>query len=71
VQLEQQGRPTIVVTTTRFVDLTERVAANFGLPDARVVVVDHPLGGTGADTILEWADGAVERAVALFTGKDT
>jgi hypothetical protein len=68
--LEQRGKPTIVVTTTKFVDLTQRVALNFGLPDARIVVVDHPLGGTDAETILGWADGAVERAVTLFTGKD-
>jgi hypothetical protein len=69
VQLEQQGKPTIVVTTTKFLDLTQRVAANFGLPEARILVVDHPLGGTDAATILDWADGAVERAMALFTGQ--
>jgi len=57
-----------VVTTTRFADLTNRVAANFGAPDCRVVVVDHPLGGTDDGTILGWADAAVERIVALFTG---
>jgi hypothetical protein len=68
VQLELRGRPTVVVTTTKFFDLTARVASNFGLPDARVVVVDHPLGGTDEATILRWADDAVERAVALFTG---
>lgn len=58
-----------MVTTTKFEALTDRVAANFGLPDARVVVVDHPLGGTDAETIERWADAAVERAMALFTGK--
>ena len=57
-----------MVTTTRFADLTNRVAANFGAPDCRVVVVDHPLGGTDDGTILGWADAAVERIVALFTG---
>jgi hypothetical protein len=34
----------------------------------RTVIVDHPLGGTDEDTIVVWADAAVERAVALFTG---
>jgi hypothetical protein len=71
VQLEQRGKPAIVVTTTKFLDLTQRVAANFGLPDARILVVDHPLGGTDEQTILDWADAAVERAVTLFTGKDS
>jgi hypothetical protein len=57
-----------VVTTTRFEVLTNRVAANFGMPDARILVVDHPLGGTDEATIARWADAGVERAVALFTG---
>jgi hypothetical protein len=56
-----------VVTTTRFELLTDRVAANFGMPDARVLVVEHPLGGTDEATIERWADAAVERAVALLT----
>ena len=58
-----------MVTTTKFVALTDRVASNFGMPDVRVVVLDHPLGGTDEDTVVRWADAAVERAVALFTGK--
>jgi hypothetical protein len=61
------GKPTVVVTTTRFVELTRRVAANFGLPESRIVVVDHPLGGTSEDVILEWADAAVDRIISLLT----
>jgi hypothetical protein len=57
-----------VVTTTKFAALTERVAANFGMPDVRTVIVDHPLGGTDEDTIVTWADSAVERVIALLTG---
>jgi hypothetical protein len=59
----------VVVTTTKFAALTERVAANFGMPDVRTVVVDHPLGGTDEDTIVSWADAAVERVLALVTGR--
>jgi hypothetical protein len=61
----------VVVTTTKFAAFTERVAANFGLPDVRTVIVDHPLGGTDEATIVAWADAAVERVVALFTGTVT
>ena len=57
----------MVVTTTKFAELTDRVASHFGMPDVRVAVVDHPLGGTDEQTILQWADAAVERVVALFT----
>jgi hypothetical protein len=35
-----------VVTTTKFERLTAQVAASFGWADARIAVVDHPLGGT-------------------------
>ena len=44
------------------------MAANFGLPEARILMVEHPLGGTDEATITAWADAAVERAVALYTG---
>ena len=57
----------MVVTTTKFNALTKRVAQNFGLPDARICTVDHPLGGTDEETILSWADAAVDEIIALFT----
>jgi hypothetical protein len=67
IQLEDVGVPTVVATTTGFVDLTRRVAAGFGLPEARVAVFPHPLGGTPADTIVTWADAAVDEVIALLT----
>jgi hypothetical protein len=57
----------VVVTTTKFAALTERVALNFGMPDVRTVIVDHPLGGTDEETIVAWADAAVEKVITLFT----
>ena len=57
----------MVVTTTKFNALTKRVALNFGLPDARICTVEHPLGGTDEQTILAWADAAVDEIIALFT----
>jgi len=67
IALERAGRPAVVATTTQFVDLTRRVAAGFGLPDARVAVFPHPLGGTDADTIRGWADAAVPEVLALLS----
>ena len=55
------------MSTTKFNALTKRVAQNFGLPDARICTVDHPLGGTDEETILSWADAAVDEIIALFT----
>ena len=71
IQLEHLGVPTVVATTTSFVELTRHVAAGFGVPEARIAVFPHPLGGTSDDTILAWADAAVDEVVALFTTSRT
>jgi hypothetical protein len=57
----------VVFTTTKFELLTRKVATSFGLPDTRVVVVDHPLGGTDAATILVRADAAVDEVIAQLS----
>ncbi|MEX2255088.1 MAG: UGSC family (seleno)protein [Acidimicrobiia bacterium] len=67
IQLERAGVPAVVATTTHFVDLTRRVATGFGLPDARIAVFPHPLGGTDDATIRAWADAAVPEILALLT----
>jgi hypothetical protein len=67
VKLEQDGRPSVVFTTTRFEALTRQVASSFGLPESRIVVVDHPLGGTDTGTIQRWADAAVDEVLSLLT----
>ena len=58
------------MTTTKFRDLCYQVADQFGVPDARILVVDHPLGATQQSTILDWADSAVDDVVKLFTATD-
>jgi hypothetical protein len=57
----------VVFTTTKFELLTRKVATSFGLPDTRVVVVDHPLGGTDEATILGWADAAVDDVITQLS----
>jgi len=58
------------MTTTKFRDLCYQVADQLGVPEARVLVVDHPLGATPQPTILDWADAAVDDVVKLFTATD-
>lgn len=57
-----------MVTTTKFRSLTDQVAASLGQPDARILEVAHPLGGTAVATVQAWADAAVEDALRLLTG---
>ncbi len=68
MQLEAQGIPTVVVTTTRFRRLTEQVASSLGADDLRIIEVDHPLGGTDPQTVQSWAPDAADQAMALFLG---
>ena len=67
MQLETLGIPTVVVTTREFRSLTEQVAASLGHPDLRILEVGHPLGGTKEETVLEWADEAVEATIQLLS----
>jgi hypothetical protein len=69
IELEKAGKPCVVVTTTQFAPIAATMAANFGLPDARTLVLDHPIGGTARATLELWADEASDRLVELFTGR--
>lgn len=68
IELERAGRPTVVVTTVKFRPIAETLAANFGLPDVRLLVLPHPIGGTDRVTLHEWADASVDALTALFRG---
>ena len=39
------GTPTVLVATASFESLAAGVAETLGLPDLRIVSVEHPLGG--------------------------
>jgi len=67
VQLEAAGRPTVVVTTTAFEALTRTVAARLHLPEARIAVIEHPLGGISDDAVRDRAERVVDDVLALFT----
>jgi hypothetical protein len=68
IALEKAGHPAVVVTTTKFAPIASTMAADFGMPDVRTLVLPHPLGGTDRDTLWGWADAAAERLEALFLG---
>jgi len=67
IELEKAGRPAVVVTTTRFEPVAKTLSASFGLPETRLLVLPHPLGGTDEATLHEWADAAADRLISLFT----
>ena len=68
IELEKAGRPAVVVTTTKFDPIARTMATSFGLPEARILVLPHPLGGTDEATLHTWADAATDRLIGLYTG---
>ena len=58
----------MVVTTPNFLNLTQQCARAFGLPDARIVIVDHPIGGIETPAVMERARSIVEDVLHLWTG---
>ena len=66
MQLEALGVPTVVVATSAFAGLTRAVAERAHLPDARIVVVEHPLGGIAPDAVRSLAAGAVEATMTAL-----
>jgi hypothetical protein len=67
VQLEASGRPTVVIATTAFEALARTVAARAHLPEARIAVIEHPLGAISDDEVRDRAASVVDDVLALFT----
>lgn len=60
--------PSVVVTTTAFLPLAEEVASSLGFPDARIAVVEHPLGGISEADVAARAERLVDALVSLSAG---
>lgn len=69
ISFEKVGLPAVVVTTTKFAPIAATMAADFGMPDVRTLVLPHPFGGTDRDTLWAWADAAAETLEALLLGR--
>ena len=58
-----------MVATESFAGLAREEALAQGLPDARIAVVPHPIGGTKSSVLRSRADAAVDEILALFCGR--
>ena len=56
-----------MTTEGGFHHLSRHVAADIGLPQARMVVVEHPLGGIEEPAVLARAQCIVEDVLRLWT----
>ena len=55
------------MTTTGFHNLTVQCSHAIGMPDARIVVIDHPLGGIEEDAVRTRAATIVEQVLQHWT----
>jgi hypothetical protein len=67
VQLEAGGVPTVVLVTEPFAELAAYSAHTEALPQARIAVIEHPLGGVGRDAVTAKAHAAVETVLGLLS----
>jgi phosphoserine phosphatase len=68
VRLEAAGVPTVLVATASFAALARQVADSYGLPQARIAVVEHPLGGILEADVVDRAERVVDEVLSLVTG---
>ena len=59
----------MVIATESFLELARQSAAQAGLPDARIVVVAHPIGGVSEDELARRADAVTEDVVSRLLGR--
>jgi hypothetical protein len=59
----------VVIATEKFADLARQSAEQSGLPDARIVVVAHPIGGASRQDLERRGDAATEDVISRLLGR--
>ena len=66
IALEHRGKPAICVVSTVFTVEAKTQATMLGCPDARLIIIEHPLSTLTADEIDARAEDATRQIEALF-----
>ena len=56
----------MAVASAAFAELASQLADDLRLPDARIAVVPHPIGGTDDATLHAWADAGVDELLRIL-----
>ena len=67
VGFEESGRPGVLVASSVFADAAEAQADALGAPDARRVLVPHPVQDRTDDELRAMARGAVDDVVRAIS----
>ena len=66
VHFEIQGRPSVFIASTQFVDAAQAQSEALGLPDVRRVFVPHPIQDATDDEMRERAEACVDEVIAAL-----
>ena len=67
VELERLGLPTLLLSTEGFTEIAHQICALYGLPQARIVTVRGPLGGSTDAELDAMVADVLEHALTLAT----
>jgi len=67
IALEAEGVPTAVVATTAFLDAAAAQAEHLGMPEYRIVTVEHPVQPCNEAEMHERAEAVVRQIVSRLT----
>lgn len=68
VAFEQEGVPTVLITTTAFEALAMNQARFAGADHVRAIVLPHPFDTLTAEEVVARAEATVDQVVALLSG---
>lgn len=58
--------PAVVIASADFEEFAHSSAQALGLPEARILVVPHPIGGVADETLRARAQASAEEVISLF-----
>lgn len=67
IKLEKVGIPTVTIATTDFIDLAKTTAAQEGASNLAFVVVEHPIGAIGLESVQKKAKEAFPEIMKMAT----
>ena len=66
VWFEIQGKPSVMIASTEFVNAAEAQAQSLGLPDLARVFVPHPIQDANDEEMRAKADDALDELIAAL-----
>ena len=66
VWFEIQGKPSVMIASTEFVNAAEAQAQSLGLPDLSRVFVPHPIQDANDEELRAQADEALDQLIAAL-----